>query len=40
LELKLGDVAIAESPSGGFPPSGSVKPPFSHRSIGTSVVSC
>ena len=41
LELKFGEVVIAESRSGGgFPPSSSVKPPFSHQSIGTSVVSC
>jgi len=40
LELKFGDVVIAESPSGGFPPSSSVKPPFSHQSIVGSVVSC
>jgi integrase len=41
LELKFGDVVIGESPSGGgFPPSCSVKPPFSHQCIGSSVLSC
>jgi Phage integrase family len=41
LELKFGDAVIAESPSdGGFPPSSCLKPPFSHQSIGSSVVRC
>jgi hypothetical protein len=41
LELKFGDVVIAESPSsGGFLPSSSIKPPFSHQCIGSSVLSC
>jgi len=35
LEFNFGDVFIAERRSGGgFPPSYSVKPPSSHRSIG------
>jgi integrase len=37
LELKFGDAVIAES-DGGFPPSSCLKPPFSHQSIGSSVV--
>jgi hypothetical protein len=41
LELKFGDAGIVESPTGGgFPPFSPVRPPFGHRNIVGSVVSC
>jgi hypothetical protein len=41
LELKFGDVVIAESSTGaGFPPFSPVKTPCKHHSIVASVVSC
>jgi hypothetical protein len=41
LELKFGDVIVAESPTGvSFPPLAPVRLPLGHQNIADSVVSC